>query len=498
MRKRKLKSLIGSILLLSVILGCGPNTKQSGNSTANGEEQKTSKSESLAANGEDWKENYAYTIGVQAFIFGFPYINLPTVRWSMVMNEPKTGPNHDQTPYLAVNHFFHFRTLADATYRGGGGPNNDTFYSLSWLDVSKEPVILSHPDLSGRYFIFQLTGIDGDNFAVVSTRNTDSKAASYAIIGPNWKGQLPAGVRALPRATSNSIFMIGRTLVNGPSDTKIVNALQDQYTLIPLSYWGKKGAVLPENHVAWKPFDTTKDSLGDWKTMNKAMTEDPPHGRYEKLMKLFSKVGIGPNQDVDKQDEATKRGLARAAIDGRKLITSINKGPNPSMGKKVNGWSVPPLNFGRYGELDEYLMRAVICQAGITSPWIEDNWTALTTTDSNNNLLDGSKKYTIYFKAGDTPKVKGFWSITLYDNTDNLNPNPINRYSIGDRTTGLIKDSDGGITLYLQHNSPGKDKESNWFPTPQKGLFRLAFRAYWPDIEIQKGLWNPPGVVEVQ
>lgn len=446
---------------------------------------------------EEWRENYAYTLGVQAYIFGFPYVNLPTIRWAWVTQEPKPGPNHDQTPYAAINHFFHFRKLTDATYRGGGGPNNDTLYSIAWIDLRQEPVILSHPDLEGRFFIFQLAGIDGDNFAAVGTRATGSKAGSFAIVGPDWKGTLPAGVQALPPAPSNSVFMIGRTLVNGAADVAAVNRLQDQYALTPLSYRGRKDVKPPASHSAWKPYDVRTDPLADWKTMNRAMTDDPPAARYAMLMTLFSKIGIGPGQDLDRLDDATKRGLARAAIDGRALITSINKGPNPSMGKKVNGWGVPPLTYGRLGLLDDYLMRAVICQAGMIAPWIEDNWTAVTTTDSKDVLLDGARKYVIRFAPGELPQVKGFWSLTLYDNTDNLTPNPIGRYSIGNRTEGLRLDADGGLTVYIQHANPGKDKASNWLPSPESGKMRLAFRAYWPDVAVQKGLWNPPGIVEV-
>jgi hypothetical protein len=212
-----------------------------------------------------WRENYAYTIGAQAYIFGFPYVNLSLIRWSWVTQEPKPGPHHDQTPYAAINHFFHFRNLTDATYRGGGGPNNDTLYSPAWVDVSVEPVILSHPDLTDRFFIFQMAGIDGDNFAAVGTRATGSKSGSFAIIGPQWKGELPPGVTALARSPCNSVFILGRTLVNGPADVATVNQLQDQYTLTPLSYWQRQGVKLPEKHEVWQPFSAKVDPLADWR-----------------------------------------------------------------------------------------------------------------------------------------------------------------------------------------------------------------------------------------
>ena len=450
-----------------------------------------------ATDPDAWREQYAYTLGIQAYIFGFPYVNLPAYRWQWVTQQPPPGPNREMTPYAALNEFFHFRKLADASYRGGGGPNNDTFYSSAWVDLREGPVILSHPDLGSRYFIFQFASIDGDNFAAVGTRATGSKAGRFAIIGPKWQGQLPPGVTALPRSRSNSVYVLGRTLVDGPSDADAVRRLQDQYTLTPLAHWGKPRNATPPSRDVWKPYDAKVDPLADWKTMNRAMTEDPPEERLSKLVGLFARIGIGPGQDVEAQDEATKRGLARAAVDGRQLILDINRSKNPFMGQKINGWSIPPNTFGRYGLVDDFLLRAVLCYAGIITPWAEDAYATNTTTDVNGELFDGAKRYVIRFKPDEIPKVNGFWSLTMYDATFNLTPNPIDRYSVGNRTRGLKRDADGGLTIYVQHDSPGKDKESNWLPSPPSGIYTLTFRAYWPDPAVAEGKWNPPGVTPV-
>jgi hypothetical protein len=212
---------------------------------------------------------------------------------------------------------------------------------------------------------------------------------------------------------------------------------------------------------------------------------------------LFARVGIGPGQDVEAQDDATKRGLARAAIDGRKLLIDVNRSKNPFMGEKINGWSIPPMTFGRYGLVDDFLLRAVLCFAGIITPWAEDAYATNTTTDVNGDLVDGGKRYVIHFAPGRLPKGLGFWSLTMYDSTFNLTPNPLDRYAIGNRTQGLKLDENGGLTIYIQHESPGKDKESNWLPCPPRGIFTLTFRAYWPDKEVAEGKWYPPGVMPV-
>jgi hypothetical protein len=428
----------------------------------------------------DWREDYAYTLGVQAFIFGFPYIYLPSLRWSWV-TVPK--PEGSITPYAPLNHFYHVRKLADATYRDGGAPNDDTLYSIAWVDVSKEPVILSHPDMGNRYFTFEIAGMDSDNFAYVGKRTTGSKAGSFAIVGPNWKGKLPKGVKALPPSRTGSVLIFGRTLVDSPADALVVNALQDRYTLIPLSFWGKKNAKLPESGDVWKPFDTKEDPLAEWKTMNRAMTENPPEVRLAKLIELFAKIGVGPNQDIDELDNSTKQGLARAAIDGRKLLNDVIR--SGDLGTRINNWNIPPKALGRAGVKDDFLLRgSVQCLGGIIANDPEEAVYYNTTLDGTGQTFDGTKHYTMHFPPGQLPKVDGFWSITLYDPTYNFTPNPINRYSIGNRTKGLKQDADGGLTIYIQSNSPGLEKESNWLPCTTSGLFLMVMRAYIPDTDI--------------
>jgi hypothetical protein len=444
-----------------------------------------------AAGKTDWREQYAYSLGLQAYIFGFPYVYLPSLRADWV-TRPKSA--NELPLYAPINHFSHVRALADASYRGGGSSNQDTLYSAAWLDVAKEPVILSHPDMGDRYFAFELAGIESDNFAYVGKRTTGGKAGSFAIVGPGWKGELPAGVKALPASLTPSVLIFARTLIDGPADVKTVNALQDQYTLIPLSLWGKKDAVLPASRDVWKPFDPKTDPLAEWRTMNRAMTENPPEARLVKLVELFAKVGVGPGQDVDKMDDATKRGLARAAVDGRQLIkAAIDSG---QLGKQVNNWNIPPRTLGRAGLVDDFLLRASVqAMGGIISNELEEAVYYNTTKDGAGQTFDSAKNYTIRFAPGQLPKVNAFWSLTMYDTTFNFTDNALNRYAIGDRTKGLKKDADGGLTLYIQRNSPGTDKESNWLPSTRSGAFFLIMRTYMPGAEIVEQKWAPPPVV---
>lgn len=441
----------------------------------------------------DWREEYAYTLGVQAYVFGSPYVYMPFLRWNWVTQPKAPG---SITPYAPLNHFYNVRQLANATYRDGGSPNNDTLYSIAWLDLSKEPIILSHPDMGERYFVFEFASLDSDNFAYVGKRTTGGTAASFAIIGPNWKGTLPEGVKALPKSSTSSALVFGRTLVDGPADVAAVNALQDQFSLVPLSLWGKKGASLPASRDVWKPFDPKAEPLAEWKTMSRAMSEDPPQERLAKLVELFAKIGIGPNQDLDKLDEATKRGLIRAAADGNKLLHQVIA--SGELGRRVNNWNIPPKSIGRAGLHDDFLLRASLQNlGGIIANDPAEAVYMNTTRDANDQMLDGTKRYTMRFAPGQLPQVDAFWSITMYDPTFNLTPNPINRFAIGDRTPGLKKDPDGGLTIYLQNSSPGPDKESNWLPSTASGPFLLILRTYMPGPEIVEQKWAPPPVLEV-
>ncbi|RJT28118.1 DUF1254 domain-containing protein [Mesorhizobium waimense] len=441
-----------------------------------------------------WQEQYAYTLGMQAYVFGFPYVYLPSLRWDWVTQPKPTG---SITPYAPLNHFYNVRDLATAEYRDGGSPNNDALYSSAWVDVTKEPIILSHPEMGDRYFTFEIAGIDSDNFAYVGKRTTGGKAGSFAIVGPNWKGALPEGVKALPTSRTNSVLILGRTLVDGQADVPAVRKLQDQYTLVPLSLWGKQNAMLPESRDVWAPFDPKTDPLAEWKTMNKAMTENPPEARLAKLVELFARVGIGPGQDdFDGMDTGTKRGLARAAVDGRALLNDVIR--SGALGKQVNGWNIPPSAVGRAGLSDDFLLRAALqALSGIISNDPAEAVYFNTALDATGQAFDGTKRYTLRFPPGQLPQVEAFWSITMYDPTYNLVDNSIDRYSIGNRTPNLKQDADGGLTLYIQSESPGMAKESNWLPSTKSGSFFVILRTYMPGPEIVEQKWAPPRVVPV-
>lgn len=438
-----------------------------------------------------WRETNAYTLGMQAYVYSFPYLYMSQLRWRWT-----TQPlNPEKSPYMPLNSFWHRRGVTDAKWREGGAPNNDTSYSFAWLDVSKDPVILCHPDMGTRYFTFQIADYSSDNFAYVGKRATGSKAGCFAIAMNNWKGRLPKNVTLLARAPTPNVVVAGRILVDGPADVPNVTALQDKLTLTPLSYFGKN-VTPPERRDVWKPYDGASDQLADWKTINRALSENPPPAKDTALIALFSQIGVGPGQDVDAQDADTKRGLVRALTDGRQLLKgTIAAGAGSPV---QNGWRILPKEIGRAGLAGNFLLRAAMQSLiGIMANDPVENVYPLATSDRDGRPLSGAHRYTIHFEAGQLPPVNAFWSLSLYGADYNFVENPINRYAIGDRTRDLKFGADGSLTVLVQKNAPDGTGAANWLPAPE-GPFLLVMRLYLPKPQVTGGTWSPPAVTPVQ
>jgi len=438
----------------------------------------------------DWREEYAYTLGVQAYIYGFPWVFLPQLRWQWVTQAPADPLGG---PYAPLNAFWHARRLSTAADLSGGSPNNDTLYSIAWIDLSKEPLILSVPALSGRYYTFEMSSMDSDNFAYVGTRATGTKAGNYAIIGPNWAGALPPGVTELPHSRTPYVLITGRTLVYGTDDVANVHAIQDQYKLTPLGYWGSTNTP-PVSRDVWPPYPPS-DPLAAWKTMNRAMTENPPNVPGQgSLVASFATICVGPGQDVSAMDDATKQGLERAAQEGMAIMHGFNVAGGS--GHKVNGWTYPPSTLGRAGQYDDFLTRAATqCWAGIVANDPQEAVYLNTITDAEGIAFSGANDYVMRFPPNGLPDVGAFWSVSMYGMDHNFVDNPLDRYKLGSYPEGVMQfDPDGSLTIYVQHGSPGADKESNWLPSPAGGFY-LVMRTYLPGASILDQTWEPPAVV---
>jgi hypothetical protein len=441
---------------------------------------------------DDWEKEYAYSLGLQAFIYGFPYIYNAEIRHKWV-TQPE---DPDFVPYAAVNHFWHASKVMDATYRDGGCPNNDTLYSAAWLDLSEEPIVLSHPDMGERYFTFELMGMTSDNIDYVGQRTTGSEAGDFAIVGPDWEGDLPADVNGeVQRATSPWVLVLGRTLVDGDHDLPEVHELQKQYRLTPLSQWGEADPKVPERRGVIEPIAVEDDPLGPFKTLNRMLEENPPPAHHDVLLKQFARIGIGPGLDPDEQPDAVKDNLLRAEALGMGLLKQ--QFMSGDWAKLINGWRYPPPEIGRYG--DDFLLRAADQSlAGIMCNDPAEGIYLVNFEDADGDELSGDGRYELRFGAGETPPVNSFWSLALYGQDLNLVPNPEDRYSIGDRTRGLVRDEDGGLTIHMQAEPPEGDARANWLPCPRDDTWFLILRMYLPKQEVVDAEWEGPPIKSVK
>lgn len=439
-------------------------------------------------------EKEAVELATEAYVYGYPLITMEYTRRVMTNTaEPKN--NH-----APMGQFYHARTYPDARFRDVTAPNADTLYSPAWLDLSKEPYLLSLPDEDGRYYLMPMLDAWTNVFQVPGKRTTGTKAQTYAITGPGWKGDLPKGVKALKSPTS-MVWILGRTYCTGTKeDYKRVHSVQDKYKLVPLSAYGKdytppKGKVdanidmktpVRDQVNALKAFDY-------FSLMAKLMEDNRPAKADAAMVAKLAKIGLvaGKAFDIGKADMVVRKALEAAPRLGQKEIVAYLK----KAGKFENGW-IYPMPAGVYGT--GYLQRATIAYFGLGANRTQDAVYPTSEVDGDGKPYDGANKYTLTFAKGQRPPVSGFWSLTMYDNDYFFVDNELNRYTLSQRN-GLKENGDGSVTLYIQNESPGKDRESNWLPAP-KGKFVLMLRLYWPKEKppsVIDGSWKPPAVKKV-
>jgi len=431
-------------------------------------------------------------IGIQAYIYAYPMILMEiTRRISTNVEAPKGA-------FAPMNQFAHLRAFPDHTFREVVRPNADTLYSIVWFDVSKEPVIISVPDTTDRYYMLPMLDMWTDVFAAPGTRTSGSKANNFAIVGPGWEGKLPEDVQQI-RSTTNIGWMIGRTQTNGRDDLENVHKIQDNYKLIPLSNWGNtytppaKSSVNATIDIKTPPPVQVSNMSAEkyFELFATLLKNNPPHELDWNMIELLKKIGIETGKDLDFSSlpAETQKALEMAVPDAQRMIAEkANR-----HGEFINGWNISREVVGNYGT--SYIQRAMVALVGLGANVPEDAVYPSSSVDNDRQQYNGRNNYLLHFNNDQIPPVNGFWSLAMYNSDGYFIDNTINRYSIGDRDN-LKFNSDGSLDIYIQHNSPGKEKESNWLPAP-KGDFNLVLRLYWPSNEILTGDWNPPGVKRV-
>jgi hypothetical protein len=452
----------------------------------------------LPANAQSLLPTEARQIAEDAYIYGYSLITSEVTR-VQGSNVPKRDAIKAPT-----GQFGNVERYPPADFRLVSAPNADTLYSFAWLDLA-EPQVFSHPDMGDRFYLFEVVDLwMSDAESSPSKRTAGGKAANYMFTGPGWNGNAPAGMKHFPVATR---FMIiaGRTYADGTGqDYQVVNSLQAQYKITPLSAWGKPyNPVTPPVNpnpgfsMTDKPQAVILDmsTEGYFNLIAKLMGGDaPPAATDAPMLARMARIGIAPGMpfEMSKLDPAVQAALKDIPQTALKKIEDNAR----NLGAVVNGWIISK-GLGTYGPGD-YLRRATVAALGWPANQEKDAVYPYTEVDSTGRKLTGANKYTLTFPKDDTPPVNGFWSITMYEIDKGwwFAPNSLNKFTVSPRNNPKLN-ADGSMTLYFQNESPGADNEAKWLPAP-KGEFIPMMRMYWPKDRgpsILNGEWKPPAVV---
>jgi hypothetical protein len=440
---------------------------------------------------EQVSEQEAHAIGVDAYLYFYPLLSMDITRKQFTNIEP--GKEFGKGP---MNMFVNVPEYPPADFKGVVRSNFDTLYSIAWLDLTKEPLVISAPDTAGRFYLLPMLDMWTDVFASPGWRTTGTAAINFLVTPPGWTGTVPEGFTRLAASTPY-LWVIGRTKTDGPADYDAVHKIQAGYKVTPLSRWGK----------ALEPVIVKIDPDVDMKTAPKIQVDTmpapkyfayaaellklhPPHGTDQPIISEMKRIGIEPGKsfDFEKLDPAVRKALESAPADAQQLMTW----KMATLARVVNGWSMNTDTMGVYGNY--YLKRAMVSQIGLGANLPEDAIYPLNLADEAGKPLDGANKYIIHYENGAAPPVNAFWSITLYDADGFQVANGLNRFAVASWMR-FKTNADDSVDLYFQNESPGKDKEANWLPAPN-GAFNLTMRLYGPKSDALTGKWSPPLVMK--
>jgi hypothetical protein len=448
-----------------------------------------------------------HAIAVDAYIYGYPLVTMEMTRRVM------TNVRKPEGTRAPMGQFVRMRAYPTASFKDVTAPNADTLYTTAWLDVGREPYILSLPDANGRYYLFPM--LDGwtDVFQAPGKRTTGTKAQKYAITGPGWKGTLPDGVTEYKSPTA-IVWLLGRIYCTGtPEDYAAVHKMQDAVSVVPLSAYGKPYTP-PSGNV-----DPSIDMKTPVRDQVNGLSTEAYFNVLAELMKANPPAVAKPSAvakppAVDDAPMVTK--LARLGIVaghkfelaklGPELAQALQSVPKVAFeqimahfktaGHFENGW-IFTTKTGFYGT--DYIQRALVTAIGLGANLPQDAVYPTSEADAAGHPYVGSNKYVMHFDTGQLPPVNGFWSLTMYNAKYFFVNNPLNRYTLSSRNK-FNENEDGSVDLYLQAENPGADKEANWLPAPA-GRFIPMLRLYWPKEtppSIIDGTWKIPAVTKVE
>jgi hypothetical protein len=430
------------------------------------------------------------SIAMDAYIYGYPLVLVNITKAGMLANGS------------CINQFLNQRVFPNPKFTTIVRPNVDTLYSMAWLDLSRAPIVLHVPNTHNRYYLMEFLDAWTNVFASLGARTTGTKERKFVIVGPEWDGILPEGVTKI-QAPTNTVWIIGRTQTNGVKDYPIVHKIQDKYTLTTFNAWENTifyGDNTRQDQMNFNEQASPAEQVANmdaatfFQIMMTTMYMNPPSIEDPIINKKLTVLGLIPNRKFNfcNLSPSIQRALAYSVQYGPKEIKA--EGAQNYIKNNNNGWNSILNNIGYYGV--HYMLRAIIAMTGIGANLPQDSIYSTAFSDKDGKALKGSNQYMIHFDKEELPPVNAFWSITLYNTKGFLVNNTINRYAISPHLRNLTYNSNGSLDIFIQNQSPGKNKNSNWLPAP-KGLFNLILRMYWPKQPVLNGEWQPPGIIKI-
>ena len=435
-------------------------------------------------------------IAEAGLIYGLPIVMNYAVMYDFVID---TASPQYKAPLNTIYNEARVFTYKDTTVPT---PNSDTPYSMLWLDLRAEPIVISVPAVDPkRYYSVQLCDGNTYNYGYIGSRATGSDAADYMVAGPHWSGPTPPGIKKVFRATTQFGLTIFRTQLFNADDMDNVKAVQAGYKAKPLSAYLGQPAPPPAPAIAWPRIDKESAKRNFFEYLDFALQFAPALPDEVWIREQLARIGVGAGKSFNFADLGLEE---KAEIGwGLKRGSDAVDDAAATIGKAIHGWRVGAAQGDAAYFHGDWLLRAAGAKLGIYGNNPEEACYPVTRKDVNGDTIDTSQyNYTLTFAPGQLPPVNAFWSITMYDSKNQLLvQNPIGRYLINSPMLPDMKqNADGSLTIYIQHASPGADKQSNWLPAPDAPAY-LALRLYWPKagglsiLPPGEGTWQPPGVV---
>jgi hypothetical protein len=435
-------------------------------------------------------------IAQEGFVYGLPIVMYYTSAYELFVDPTSSQYKAPIGTLTNEARVFTYKDTAVIT------PNSDTPYSLMEVDLRAEPTVISVPAVpKPRYYSVQLTDANTFNYGYIGSRATGTAPGDYMVVGPDWKGETPPHIKHVFHSTTPFSVVIFRTQLFNAADMPNVVKIQSGYKVRPLSAFLKQPAPPARPVINYMKADAQIAKAEFWQVLDFALQHIPPSPEEAGIRAKLASIGIGAGKQFEMKDLSVEH---KAAI-----VLGMKAGDDQvdkyitSGGAVINGWNIGSFFGDRAFYNGDWLKRAAAAKGGIFGNDAIEAMYPLTRVLANGEVLDGSKhNYTLTFAKGSLPPVNAFWSVTMYDGkTQFLIENPINRYLINSpMLPGMKTNPDGSLTLYIQKDSPGKDKEPNWLPAPN-GTIYLAMRLYWPKetppsiLPAGKGTWQPPAIV---